>query len=236
MFEAYIFDIDGTITPPRQPMDAGFAKSFSDWADDHVFYLITGSDRLKIEEQIPVEILNKAVSVSCCSGNDVYEYHSGRSDNIYKVELLIPHGLLDYLESELHCSGYSGPRFPPHFEHRAGLLNFSVVGRGAGLADREHYARFDEVWAERSRIADIINERFPTLVCSVGGVISIDITEAGRDKSQLLNMVPGDWELTFIADGINSGNDKCLADAIAISNRGKSVNVSGWQDVQRLLF
>ena len=49
MTRCYIFDVDGTLTEPRQHIDADFAREFIKWAyerhreDDHI-YIATGSD------------------------------------------------------------------------------------------------------------------------------------------------------------------------------------------------
>ena len=53
----YLFDIDGTLTPHRQPMVKSFKSFFADWIskkrdqNDKVF-LVTGSDKDKTIEQI----------------------------------------------------------------------------------------------------------------------------------------------------------------------------------------
>ena len=54
----YIFDVDGTLTPARQPATQEFLTFFEDWAKEHTFYLCSGSDLEKIEEQLPSEILS----------------------------------------------------------------------------------------------------------------------------------------------------------------------------------
>ena len=53
----YLFDIDGTLTLPRQPMQKDFKKFFAGWVaakrktKDKVFF-VTGSDRGKTVEQV----------------------------------------------------------------------------------------------------------------------------------------------------------------------------------------
>ena len=51
--KCFLFDIDGTLTEPRQLMDSEFANWFKDWVSEHDVYLVSGSDLPKIQEQIP---------------------------------------------------------------------------------------------------------------------------------------------------------------------------------------
>jgi len=46
----YLFDIDGTLTPHRQPIKEGFADVFLNWvrSNNKKVYLVTGSDIGKI--------------------------------------------------------------------------------------------------------------------------------------------------------------------------------------------
>ena len=55
----YLFDVDGTLTPPRQKMTEDFYQFFDRWVCDKVVYLVSGSDYKKIQEQVPENILKK---------------------------------------------------------------------------------------------------------------------------------------------------------------------------------
>ena len=41
---AFIFDVDGTLTPSRQEMDKEFQKWFTGFQEKNFPYLVTGSD------------------------------------------------------------------------------------------------------------------------------------------------------------------------------------------------
>ena len=69
----YIFDIDGTLTPSRLPIDKDFSKFFLNWMKDKNLYLVAGSDKYKTIEQVGEEIwLNVTRAYQSC-GNAVYE-------------------------------------------------------------------------------------------------------------------------------------------------------------------
>jgi len=179
--DLYVFDIDGTLTPPRQPMEESFAEKFEKWMEDHSFSLISGSDIVKILEQIPMSIAARADRVFASSGNDVWQ--NGLQLHTNKVEF--SQSLIDFLLFELKYSSW-GTKTDNHFEYRPGMLNFSVVGRSANLDMRKAYNEWDTHDGERKRIVNYINERFPDYEASIGGEISVDITKRGSNKSQLL--------------------------------------------------
>ena len=58
--ETYLFDVDGTLTAPRQKMDISSVFSFLDLLENKNFFLITGSDLPKLLEQIPHSIISRA--------------------------------------------------------------------------------------------------------------------------------------------------------------------------------
>ena len=48
---AFIFDVDGTLTPSRQEMDKEFQKWFTGFQEKNFTYMVTGSDQPKTYEQ-----------------------------------------------------------------------------------------------------------------------------------------------------------------------------------------
>lgn len=52
----YLFDVDGTLTPARQPMDGSLQDFFAQFCDKFQVHLITGSDRPKLDEQVPTDL------------------------------------------------------------------------------------------------------------------------------------------------------------------------------------
>ena len=58
MKNIFIFDMDGTLTPSRRKMTKDFEEFYSNWAENHTFFLVSGSNLEKIKEQVPEYILN----------------------------------------------------------------------------------------------------------------------------------------------------------------------------------
>ena len=63
-----------------------------------------------------------------------------------------------------------------HFEHRPGMVNFSVVGRNANKEQRSEYVTYDTLTSERATIARQFNTLFPSIRATVGGETGIDIS------------------------------------------------------------
>ena len=68
----YIFDVDGTLKPSRKPMTEDFVNFFDRWSQHNTFYLVSGSDLLKMSEQVPHYILRNSEGLFCCGGNGYY--------------------------------------------------------------------------------------------------------------------------------------------------------------------
>ena len=230
----YIFDIDGTLTPSRRRMDKGFEAFFDIWADSNEFYFITGSDLVKVLEQVPESIVQKASGIFCCCGNEYLVPRDGDYEVVYSHKFKPPEDLLDYLNSILKSSEYHH-RAGKHLEDRGSLLNFSVVGRNCSVMERENYFEWDNKNNERLSIVDYIKEEWPELDASKGGQISVDIHIKGKDKSQMLDSIG--WEsITFIGDRtMPGGNDYPLAQAIEKANAGKVYQVDGWKETKSIL-
>jgi len=227
----YIFDIDGTLTPPRKKMDEAFKAWFVNWAQDKYIYLVTGSDRPKTEEQMGKDIYDIVARVYNCSGNEVW-----KGVDIFRTTYWrLPEGAHKWLQGQLAMSKF-GIRSGNHFEHRAGMLNFSVVGRNANNEERYFYWEWDEATGERERIAREFNETFPALQARIGGQTGIDISPLGADKSQILKDFPEEDQLHFFGDDMReAGNDFPLAKVILDNQQGCCYSVRDWKDTWNYL-
>ena len=244
MNRVYIFDVDGTLTPSRQPMTKKFRDFFKKWALENTFYLVTGSDLPKLQEQMEgLEI--HADGIFTCCGNEFWQadpaVHPKYCDLIYQNRFTPPDSLIEYLEEKLKESKYYH-RAGNHIENRKSLLNFSVVGRNCTLEQRKDYFEWDKERNERKSIATGIKFGWSKLDAVIGGQISIDIYPKGRDKSQILDIIEQERlvkpdEYIFIGDGINNkGNDWPLAKLMLTKkDYCSSYHTNGWEKTQEIL-
>ena len=232
----FLFDIDGTLTPHRQPIDPEFLEFFLDWAPKNRFYLTTGSDIDKVKEQLPPEVLNFSAGIFCCMGNQLIE--DGKV--VYSNEFTPSDGLLEDLQSFLDHSDFPHPwREEPHIERRPGMINFSIPGRGIDSDLRRTYTIMDSRWRERLTIAEVLMNKYPELDVSIGGKISLDIYPKGNDKSQSVDYIMSHScpsYIVFIGDRVfPGGNDYAAALAMERYNRGVWFNVSNWKETRAIL-
>lgn len=210
----FLFDVDGTLTEARQPMEEDFASFFESWIANKNVYLVSGSDLPKIREQIPSKVLNKCKGVFSCMGNELWQ--KDQNDNlcqVYRNKLGLPKEIKSWLNEKIKDSEFERKQ-PPHFEFRSGMVNFSVVGRGASAALRRYYYEWDEGKIERKIIAEEFNELFREkygLEALIGGQTSLDIQKVGKDKSQILDHLNFE-KYIFLGDRcFEGGNDYSIS-------------------------
>ena len=226
----YIFDVDGTLTPSREKIDADFLIFFNSFALANEVYLVTGSNREKTIEQITHLLYCNCKRVYNCAGNDVYE----GDISVYRNDWTLPLEAREHLNEELLQSTFP-VRTGIHIEERPGCVNFSIVGRGANQTERLVYSDWDEIKGERRAIAERFNKKFPDLHAFVGGMTGVDISDKGSDKSQIIRDFQ-DGGVVFYGDRMEEqGNDRPLADAILNNKLGEVISVTGWEDTWRKL-
>jgi phosphomannomutase len=227
----YIFDVDGTLTPSRGRINEDFRLWFTDFCIENNVYLVTGSDNAKTVEQLGEYLCRWPIFIYNCSGNDIW----AKGERVRTNEWTLPEDAHEWLAQQLTSSMYN-VRTGLHFEHRPGLVNFSVVGRNATTEQRTDYVAYDEYSGERAYIANTFNLLFPSLQATVGGETGIDIAPKGADKSQILKDFKDSEEIYFFGDKTElGGNDYPLAKAIIDNNLGKCYNVKDWKDTWNIL-
>lgn len=224
----YIFDIDGTLTNPRQEINPEFEEFFYMWIRHHAVYLVTGSDYEKTLEQAGERILNSVKSCYNCAGNIQYiqgiEISRNEMENVEILE--------QFLQKLLESSEYP-IKVGNHIEIRTGMVNFSPIGRNCTQEQREEYYRWDKDSGQRLRIQKQIQESFPRLAVHIGGQISLDICDIGSDKSQILKNIEGPY--TFFGDKtLKGGNDYDIAKAV-VESGGTAHQVTGWKETYSIL-
>tara|TARA_R110000824_G_scaffold131930_1_gene294214 strand:+ start:467 stop:1252 length:786 start_codon:yes stop_codon:yes gene_type:complete len=214
----FLFDVDGTLTPPRQAMADEMTTVFREVLATSKVFLASGSDLKKIKEQVPADILSKCDGIFSCSAN---QFHIG-GELQYENQFIPDEKLVEQLEKLIEGSPYS-IRTGNHIEYRPGMINFSIVGRNASMAERKAYSKWDEKNQERKRMAVLLMAFVPGLDIKIGGQISIDIYPSGYDKSQAVNYLKKsypDEPIFFFGDRTDRhGNDYSAAQALGSKDR-----------------
>ena len=228
----FIFDVDGTLTPSRQTINPEFKEFFKQFCIENDVYLVTGSDYAKTQEQLGDDLLHWPIFVYNCSGSDVW----AKGENIRSKKWNAPKELYDLMYGWLQASQFPA-RMGQHIEERPGMINFSIVGRGATLAERKMYVEYDKETKERENIAFQINLEFPDITATVGGETGIDIAPTGNDKSQILIDFNHEDKIYFFGDRMEQGgNDYPLKKALwdGYYNQ-KCIAVNDWKQTWSML-
>lgn len=225
----FLFDIDGTLTNPREPMNPEFAKYFGEWVldtklnGDQIFF-VTGSDKKKTVEQIGMPLYRLVDGVYQNCGNQLFI----KNALIYESKWMIS----AHLRLDLLILAEKSPWFgkaKENIEERVGMANFSTIGRTATPEQRKAYALWDSATNERYKNAQWLSIRYPRLQFDVGGEISMDIYPKGKDKSQVIKQIKD--ETVFFGDRCEEGgNDHTIAQAA-----DKHHQVEGWMETRYVI-
>ena len=243
MRKLFIFDIDGTLTPSRQKMTKEFKEFFERWVNFNKFYLVTGSDLPKLQEQMDYFDIEAEGIFTCC-GNEFWrpDPHivNVSAELIYENKFELPEHLKMFLNIILSQSKYPH-RYGNHIEDRGSMVNFSIVGRDCSQHQREIFFEWDNQNQERKKIANIIKQKAEGIDAVIGGQISIDIYPEGNDKSQILDVIKQDRlvepdEYIFIGDRtMKGGNDYPLAKLMEKTENCSYYQTEGWKETKQIL-
>jgi phosphomannomutase len=246
MATIYLFDVDGTLTPPKNNVDPRFAKQFLKWMKEKEVYIVSGGSFVRILDQLGSKIVNHTAGIFACMGNIFYEQIDQINREgfdewriVYENSFKAPPGLYKDLDLIVHNSPYE-IKTGKHYERRTGMINFSVVGRNADPSQRADYAAYDAQEHEREHIVEQLKEKYDKLDFVIGGAVSIDIFNVGNDKSQVIERhfeeALRSNRIVFVGDRIPfPGNDYSLATALLQSSNGEVYEVESWQDTAELL-
>lgn len=209
-----LFDIDGTLTKPRQIISNEMKKFLKELKQKVSVGLVGGSNLEKITEQMN-------------SGNDVlkeYNYvfaENGlvayKEGNLIGKESILAHIGEEKLQTFINfCLQYMSKLTLPakrgnFVEFRSGLINICPVGRSCSQDEREEFAAHDKVHKIREAFVAELQKTFPDygLIYAIGGQISFDCFPIGWDKTFCLKHVQKDGYGTihFFGDKTSKGGN-----------------------------
>ena len=64
-----MFDVDGTLTPPKQTASPEFRKEFLKWIENKEVYLVSGGSFIRLCEQLGGDVMEGIAGVLACLGN-----------------------------------------------------------------------------------------------------------------------------------------------------------------------
>ncbi|VVC95478.1 phosphomannomutase [Leptidea sinapis] len=211
----FLFDVDGTLTKPRQVISNDLKEFLLNKVKPRVFIgLVSGSDYPKIVEQMGGEHVTNQFDYVFCE-NGVVHYSNG--------ELKSSESILNFigektLQSVINFSlGYMSQLELPakrgnFIEFRSSMINMCPVGRSCSQAERDEFSKFDMEHKIRAKFVEALQAKFSEtkLKFALGGQISVDVFPEGWDKTYCLQHVANENfdEIHFFGDKtMPGGND-----------------------------
>ncbi|KZV72221.1 phosphomannomutase [Peniophora sp. CONT] len=211
-----LFDVDNTLSPPRQVAAPEMVALLKELRKKAVIGFVGGSNLVKIAEQLdqPGELATEYFDYGFAE-NGLVAYKLGKQlasqsfigwigeEKYKKMVNFILHYLAD-MDIPLKRGTF--------IEFRNGMINVSPIGRNATIQERYDFQAYDNEHNLREAFIKALKEKFPDygLTYSIGGQISFDIFPTGWDKTYALNHVEdeGFEEIHFFGDKTyKGGND-----------------------------
>jgi HAD superfamily hydrolase (TIGR01484 family) len=180
------FDLDGTLTESKQPIDNKTARFLTSLANDYEVAIVTGGTmeqiRTQVLDRLPDWVQDK-MHLMPCSGAEYIRFR----ENIYRRfiskkerAIIIPlvTGLLKQMGYWIENSAGD------IIEDRGSQITISALGQKAKLKDKEDW---DPYGNKRREIRDAVKVMFPDYSVRVGGLTSVDISIDGIDKEYAIN-------------------------------------------------
>ena len=223
-----LFDMDGTLTEPRQAFDYKVLEPSLLKLSEHAeIGIITGSDEDYLREQMESFLYDSSCRYRThllpCNGTKYLkppETAAGEFILTHEVSMEQQLGTKKYREliCELVYSQVDicllGAPLTGHFINcRGSMMNWSPIGRNASLDQREEFIKLDNELAVRDRVLGELRAMLKLkeinnkVTIKLGGDTSFDIYPSGWDKTDGLKHFPA-WDVWFVGDRCDpDGND-----------------------------
>ncbi|NXC14076.1 PMM2 Phosphomannomutase, partial [Corythaeola cristata] len=220
-----LFDVDGTLTAPRQASPGAEMAAFLQQLRQKVKVgVVGGSDFEKIKEQLGDDVVEKFDYVFPENGLNI-QGHLGED---------ILQDLINYCLS--YIAKIKLPKKRGTFiEFRNGMLNVSPIGRSCSQEERVEFYELDKKEHIREKFVADLRREFAGkgLTFSIGGQISFDVFPDGWDKRYCLGIIANEGYKTIYFFGdktMPGGNDY----EIFTDSRTEGHSVTSPQDTRRI--
>lgn len=215
MQKVFLFDIDGTLTEPRQQMTEEMENFLIKLKNKNVVVAIVGgSDVNKAIEQIGPKIFELFEYVFSENGLVFYKkgtlVHKKSLRSYYTQQQLnefINHTLRLIADTDVPI------KTGTFIEYRNGMINVSPIGRACSKEERDEFEKLDNVHKYRQTMINTLKNKFKDMKLrfSIGGQISFDVFPEGTDKSfclqYLMQNIGHECEIHFFGDKTTEGGN-----------------------------
>ena len=236
MKKIVLFDMDGTLTPARQPMPRNITNKLQTLqAAGFEIGIVTGSDLEYIKEQCKdlfghFSLDRFSIHFLPCNGTKYYKFGDKGFNKIYQKNMREELGesnwkrmirIITSLQLSLITNNKNIPLSGNFISYRGSTLNWCPIGRQANDSDRSSWRLWDKHRWIRYRWLKNIREEFDAsglsnVVVKMGGDTSFDIYPEGWDKTFAFRNFEDYDRIYFVGDRCGpDGNDKEAYDLAA---------------------
>ena len=237
MKDIILFDMDGTLTPPRKKIKRDVVDALKEKSKDFDIGIVTGSDFDYVMQQCK-DLFNQSgidpsrLHIFPCNGTKKYVWEYTQYTLAYSVDMIEKIGMLAYRkllstivdsQSDIMMFYPTVPLSGTFFQYRGSLLNWCPIGRIANQEQREAWKKLDNDFKIREEylkvLQEYLNKENIKLDVALGGSTSFDIFPVGWDKTYVMKHLDKYANVFFVGDKCREGgNDKALYDLLQKNN------------------
>lgn len=212
------FDVDGTLSPSRSPMDTEMAEIFKKLLETKRVAIITGGAFADIKRQIlniigVKEERNKNLTLLPTNGGGLWVFdHEWKELSSHKLSPEEKDKITKAIHEVVGCDGCKNNNdgLGEKVQDRNSEITYSALGEHAPLELKEAW---DPDFKKRISLQSQLMKILPEFEVKIGGKTSIDITAKGMDKSYGINKLMNHFnyskeDILFFGDAVyENGND-----------------------------
>jgi phosphomannomutase len=240
-YSLVVFDLDGTLTPSKSPMEPDIAEVFIKLLEKTKIAVISGGNYPQFQIQFLGSLPTGATSLTNLlllptSGTRLYTWRG--SWNEQYAEHLAPREkekIMMAFNQSLQEAGYIQPvkTYGPLFEDRGSQVTFSAIGQQAPVDLKKAW---DPDHTKRENIIKFLQPKIPEFDIHIGGGTSIDVTHRGVNKAYGIRKLEeflkiGHEKMIFVGDLLFPGGNDYPVKATGVD----CIQVSGPEEAKRLL-
>ena len=226
----YILDVEGALCANETLINPDFKSWLMRWAKTRTVYLSTDNNFTQTLHLLGSYMCLSINEIHHSCGNAVWAAGVEKSKSRWQV----PPKARAWLEFEIRKSGFQSYS-ADKMEDRPGMTYASVVGVKPLEKEKAGYLTWDKQYSERAQIIDAFNANFPELTAHYSGDVGICITEAGKNKGQIVGRVLSK-ERPIVYFGYKIGPRSCDQDIVdQLRENDKWYSVNDWQETWKIL-
>tara|TARA_B100000900_G_scaffold399907_1_gene402982 strand:+ start:2968 stop:3750 length:783 start_codon:yes stop_codon:yes gene_type:complete len=241
-----LFDMDGTLTLPRQKMGMMIASALGKLQREGFSVgIVTGSDMKYVEEQCDImfdfsPVNYRTVHYFPCNGTKYYTYEPAQTE-LHNVSMQDCVGKEKYnqiiyklAENQFRMKhtlyGKEIPLTGNFIDCRGSMINWCPIGRNASKEERNAWSDLDSKHSIRKILLDAYfkDPIYEEVEVKLGGSTSFDIFPRGWDKTYVMRHLKDYESIYFIGDKcVDHGNDKELYELLQKRNNCRGYITDG---------